>query len=104
MVTPGGRLFWSRSISCLTRPTTCREFSPMSIITSPVTISPRPPRDTGAARVIGPGGARGGGERRRRGGWGHVGDRHRHAVPLVDDDRRDVGHVVRLALPADVAG
>ena len=33
---------------------------------------------------------------------GHVGDRHRDAVPLVDHDRRDVGHVVHLALAPDV--
>ena len=35
---------------------------------------------------------------------GDVADRHRHAVALVDDDRRDVGDAVHLALAPDVPG
>ena len=43
-----------------------------------------------------------GADHRRGVDLGHVGDRHGDAVALVDDDRGDVGHVVRLALAADV--
>ena len=68
-----------------------RPFSPMSIITSPVTISPWPSRVTSPARIIGA-------------GWtlATSRDRHRDAVALVDDDRGDVVDVVRLAHAADV--
>ena len=81
----------ARRSRALTSSTTRRPFSPMSIITSPVTISPWPSRVTSPARIIGA-------------GWTlrHVADRHRDAVALVDDDRRDVLDVVRLALAPDV--
>src|SRR5262249_27525041 len=44
-----------------------------------------------------------GADHRRRMHAGDVGDRYRHAVALVDHDRRDVSHGVRLAYTADVS-
>ncbi len=53
MVTPGGSDFWISSIFSCTRAATAREFSPISIITTPVTASPRPSRVTAPWRTIG---------------------------------------------------
>ena len=84
-------LLAARSISSLTRSTTSRPFWPISIITSPVTISPWPSRVARPARIIGA-------------GWtlATSRDRDRHAVALVDDDRRDVVDAAHLAHAADV--